>query len=81
LPTAKEVFAFYSPCGILLNGNSGELPTSFLTNLFFAALRRDKSRLYGRTKLCVIGDSFFVARENLISDEFSAFILMVTQAE
>jgi hypothetical protein len=41
LPVAKEVFAFYSPCGILLNGNSGELPGFFFSQLFVAVLRRD----------------------------------------
>ena len=66
---------------ILLNGNSGELPASFSHKYFLAALRLDKSRLYTRIKLCVIGDSFFIARENLVSDEFSATILMVTQEE
>jgi hypothetical protein len=80
-PQPKKYLLFirlvaYCSTGILANS-----PASFSRKFIFAGLRRDKSRLYGRSWLCVSGNSFFIACENLVSDEFSAFILMVTQAE
>jgi len=46
---------------ILLDGNSGELPTSFSHNYFFAELRWSNLRLDTCAELRISGDSFVIA--------------------